>query len=121
MIMHSAGTGRPVYLACGATDMRKSINGLAALVQISFHLDPFAPALFVFCNRQRNKLKILQWEHNGYWLHYRRLEQGQFQWPQGSGEPTTQAVSWRQLRWLLDGLALDQRQAHAPVRARHVV
>ncbi len=49
-----------VYLACGATDMRKSIDGLAAMVQVSFRLDPFAPALFVFCNRQRNKLKILQ-------------------------------------------------------------
>ena len=121
MIIDITGTDRPVYLACGVTDMRKSIDGLAALVQVSFRLDPFAPALFVFCNRQRNKLKILQWDHNGYWLHYRRLEQGHFQWPQGSGAPATQAISLRQLRWLLDGLALDQRQAHAPVRAQKVV
>ena len=54
-----------VYLACGSTDLRKSIDGLAALVQIEFDLDPFAPGLFVFCNRKRDKLKILQWDHNG--------------------------------------------------------
>ena len=67
-----------VYLACGSTDLRKSIDGLAALVQIEFDLDPFAPGLFVFCNRKRDKLKILQWDHNGFWLYYRRLERGRF-------------------------------------------
>lgn len=74
-----------VYLACGATDLRKSIDGLAALVKEEFELDPFSPCLFVFCNRQRDKLKILQWEHNGFWLHYRRLERGKFQWPAKPG------------------------------------
>ena len=54
-----------VYLACGSTDMRKSIDGLAVLVKESFHLDPFSNALFVFCNRNRDKLKILYWENNG--------------------------------------------------------
>ncbi len=110
-----------VYLAYGATDMRKSIDGLAALVQVSFQLDPFQPALFVFCNRHRDKLKILYWEHNGFWLWYRRLERGTFQWPQSPGAGLTAVISPRQLRWLLDGLSLDQRQAHAPVRAQSVV
>lgn len=58
----------PVYLATGATDIRKSIDGLAALVQASMGLDPFSPALFVFCNRKRDKLKILHFERNGFWL-----------------------------------------------------
>jgi transposase len=110
-----------VYLACGATDMRKSIDGLAALVQARFQLDPFAPAVFVFCNRQRDKLKILYWEHNGFWLLYRRLERGHFQWPQAGQDAPTRAISPRQLQWLLDGLAMDQRHAHAPVRARSAV
>lgn len=67
-----------VYLACGSTDMRKSIDGLAVLVKESFQLDPFSNALFVFCNRNRDKLKILYWENNGFWLYYRRLERGKF-------------------------------------------
>ena len=54
-----------VYLACGSTDLRKSMDGLAVLVKEGFDLDPFSLALFVFCNRQRDKLKILHWEHNG--------------------------------------------------------
>jgi transposase len=108
-----------VYLASGSTDLRKSIDSLAALVQESFGLDPFSPCLFVFCNRERNKLKILYWEHNGFWLFYRRLERGTFQWP--SGSEGTLAVSTRQLRWLLDGLELSQRQAHSKVTAEAVI
>jgi transposase len=56
-----------VYLACGSTDLRKSIDGLAVLVKEGFQLDPFSSCLFVFCNRKRDKLKILHWEHNGFW------------------------------------------------------
>lgn len=107
-----------VYLACGSTDMRKSIDGLAALVQLSFRLDPFSSCLFVFCNRGQDKLKILQWDHNGFWLHYRRLERGRFQWPAGK---TAVAVSYREFRWLLDGLPLTQKQAHEEVRLRSAI
>ncbi|MDW7651724.1 MAG: IS66 family insertion sequence element accessory protein TnpB [Bacillota bacterium] len=109
-----------VYLATGVTDLRKSIDGLAVLVKEGFHLDPFSPCLFVFCNRKRDKLKILHWEHNGFWLYYRRLEKGKFQWPQNDGTDVT-AVSRRELRWLLDGLPLHQRQAHREVTARTVL
>ncbi len=77
-----------VYLARGSTDLRKSIDGLAVLVQEGFDLDPFSPSLFVFCNRKRDKLKILQWETNGFWLHYRRLEKGTFEWPDENTSPT---------------------------------
>jgi transposase len=107
----------PVYLACGITDLRKSIEGLAALVQEGFHLDPFAPALFVFCKRHHNKLKILHWETNGFWLYYRRLERGHFQWP-ATPTDTARTITARELQWLLDGLALEQREAHPPVRTR---
>ena len=103
-----------VYLATGSTDMRKSINGLAAIVQESFKLDPFSNSLFVFCNKSRNKLKILHWQHNGFWLHYRRLEKGFFQWPQES-DGNLLILSYRELKWLLDGLSLNQEQAHKKV------
>jgi len=116
------GTGiERVYLARGSTDLRKSIDGLAVLVKEGFELDPFASCLFVFCNRQRDKLKILQWEHNGFWLHYRRLEKGKFQWPAKNSTGTVTTISRRELRWLLDGLSLNQRQAHPEVTARTVL
>lgn len=99
--------------------MRKSIDGLAAMVIYSFELDPFEPALFVFCNRARDRLKILHWEHNGFWLYYRRLEKGRFQWPSQS-DGMTKLISRRQLQWLLDGLSLEQKKAHKEVLARIV-
>lgn len=109
----------PVYLAVGATDLRKSIDGLAALVQEGYGLDPFSPSLFVFCNREQNKLKLLFWEVNGFWLFYRRLERGTFQWPTSSKQLVT--VTSRELGWLLDGLSLSQRQAHGNVTVATVV
>lgn len=110
-----------ILLAGGATDLRKSIDGLAALVQESFGVSPFSPTLFVFCNRQRDKLKMLYWEHNGFWLVYRRLERGTFRWPRTADGASPLTLHPRQLRWLLDGLAVEQRQAHLPVTADAVV
>jgi transposase len=109
-----------VYLACGSTDMRKSIDGLAAIVQESYSLDPFSACLFVFCNKSRDKLKILQWEHNGFWLYYRRLEKGKFQWPEENGSVPLR-IGIRELSWLLDGLPLAQKQAHQKVAANIVL
>lgn len=108
-----------VYLACGVTDMRKSIDGLAAIVSLQFKLDVFSESWFVFCNRGQNKLKILHWENAGFWLYYRRLERGRFEWP-SADEAGTIAISSRQLGWLLEGLSLEQRQAHREVTARRV-
>ena len=115
--MLSADNANRVYLACGSTDMRKSIDGLAALITHVYDQDLFAGSLFVFCNRSRDKLKILTWDHNGFWLSYRRLERGRFQWPDQAKEQSL-SISRRQLQWLLDGLSLTQRQAHPPVTAR---
>lgn len=108
-----------MYLACGHTDMRKSIDGLAAIVNFTFKLDVFADSLFVFCNRSRNKLKILYWDTNGFWLYYRRLERGRFQWPD-AGEDGPVSISRRQLDWLLAGLSVEQINAHREVAARNV-
>ena len=118
--MLNGATVTHVYLARGSTDLRKSIDGLAALVQEEFHLDPFSSSLFVFCNRGRDKLKILHWDHNGFWLYYRRLERGKFYWPSDSSSDPLK-ISPRQLRWLLDGLSLEQKQAHPAVTARIVI
>lgn len=117
--MLTSGLPNRVYLACGPTDMRKSIDGLAAMVSFQFNLDPFSESWFVFCNRACDKLKILHWEHNGFWLYYRRLEKGRFRWPQ-VGENGPISISRRQLDWLLAGLSIEQAQAHREVLARKV-
>lgn len=109
-----------VYLATGVTDLRKSIDGLAVLVKEAFCLDPFSPSLFVFCNRNKDKLKILHWDHNGFWLYYRRLEKGRFNWLMNNSNATLK-ISYRELRWLLDGLSLEQKKAHPEVTARIVL
>lgn len=119
-MLNDIGLEQRVYLACGSTDMRRSIDGLAAMVQQSFELDPFGSCLFVFCNRRRDKLKILYWQHNGFWLLYRRLERGQFEWPKTTSDKTV-LVSRRELNWLLDGLSLTQHKAHAKVQAHAVI
>lgn len=109
-----------VFLACGSTDMRKSINGLSVLVQECFLRDPFEGTLFVFCNKQKNKVKILRWEHDGFWLYYKRLEKGIFKWPSSSKDKGLN-VTERELRWLLDGLTLEQKSAHKEVLERTVI
>lgn len=99
-------TGKRVYLACGKTDMRKQINGLAELVTSSFHLDPFDSAIFVFCNRNRDRLKILEWDGDGFWLYFKRLEKGRFRWPAEGAEPTM-ALSGEELQILLGGAKVE--------------
>ncbi|GFO72750.1 transposase, IS66 family [Bathymodiolus japonicus methanotrophic gill symbiont] len=103
-----------VYLATGVTDMRKSINGLSLIVSEQLGHNPLAGSAFVFCNRSRDKLKILYWECNGFWLYYRRLDKGKFQWPNESNEQTL-TLNLRELHWLLDGLSYQQVQAHIAV------
>ncbi|EYE87198.1 transposase IS66 [Fervidicella metallireducens AeB] len=109
-----------VYLAVGKTDMRKSIDGLAIMVQMNFRLDPFSDAIFVFCNSKRDKIKILYWERNGFWLYYRRLEKGRFKWPNSSNEKVMH-VTERELRWLLDGLDIHQKGGHSEVKERKII
>ncbi|AJR05509.1 IS66 Orf2 family protein [Photobacterium gaetbulicola Gung47] len=112
MITTPAGS---VYLATGITDMRKSINTLGLLVEDVLELNPVGPHWFVFCNRRRDKLKILQWDTNGFWLHFRRLENGKFKWPLHPQDTVAMKITARKLRWLLDGLNWQNAVAHQPI------
>ena len=98
-----------VYLACGRTDMRKSIDGLAAIVEQQFQMSPFSPALFLFCGRRADRIKGLLWEGDGFLLLYKRLEDGRFQWPRDSAE--ARRITPQQLRWLMEGLSIEQKTA----------
>ena len=97
-----------VYIALGATDMRKSINGLSLLVVDQFDLDVFSGSLFAFCNRRRDIIKILYWDDNGFCIWLKRLEKDIFRWP--DSEQDVMEISRTALDWLLSGL--DLRQAH---------
>jgi len=103
-----------VYLALGATDMRKEINGLSMLVEGSLGLDAFSGHLFVFCNRRRTTLKVLFWDRNGFALYQKRLEKDRFHWPQNREE--VMEVTTRELSFLLEGLDLKSVRPHRELR-----
>ena len=108
-----------VYIALGYTDLRRGIDGLAAVVQESFALDPFTNTLFLFCGRRKDRIKGLLWEGNGFLLLYKRLEAGSFQWPR-TGEEARQLTS-QQYRWLMEGLSIDQPKAHRPITGLSII
>jgi transposase len=109
------GSVGKVYLAAGASDLRRSIDGLSVLVSEVLEQDPLSEHWFVFCNQARDKIKILHYDRNGFWVHYKRLEQGRFRWPQA---PVV--IGWRELGWLLEGLELGQPRAFKALSARLV-
>ena len=98
-----------IYIALGNTDMRRSIDGLAALVQQSFKLDPFTKSLYLFSGRSCDRMKALYWEGDGFLLLYKRLERGKYKWPKS--ETDVREINARQLRWLLEGLSIEQPKA----------
>ena len=99
-------TADNIYIVCGHTDMRKSIDGLAALVQQQFQLDLFASSAFLFCGRRRDRMKVLLWEDDGFLLLYKRLEDGKFSWPHNE-----QDITREQFIWLTQVLSIDQPKA----------
>lgn len=112
--------GKRVYLACGATDMRKQINGLAAIVESGFQLDPFAEAIFVFCNRGRDRIKILEWDGDGFWLYFKRLEKGHFRWPAVESD-LTMKLSADELQILLGTAKVELKLKGREVRERRIL
>ena len=109
----------PVYIACGYTDLRRGIDGLAGLVKSEFDLDPFQEALFLFCGRRRDRIKALYWEGDGFVLLYKRLEQGVYQWPRTDVE--VRRITPQQYRWLMEGLKVEQPKAHRPVTGLSII
>ena len=108
-----------VYIACGYTDLRKGIDGLATLVQSQFQLNPFTNTLFLFCGRRKDRIKALYWEGNGFVLLYKRLESGSFQWPRNGEE--VRKLTAQQYRWLMEGLQIDQPKAHKTMAGMSMV
>lgn len=115
-----AGTYRAVYIVTGYTDLRFGIDGLAAVVQHKYELDPFdKDTLFLFCGRRADRIKGLLWEGDGFLLLYKRLEGGKYQWPRSVRE--VREMTPQQYRWLMEGLSIHQKKAVKTVSASRVV
>lgn len=113
--MIAPGPATRIYLACGATDLRKGFEGLSDLVRHQFQEDPFSGHLFVFANRHKTRLKILYWDGSGLWVCAKRLEQGRYHWPhpEGPAEPGALRIVAEELTLLLSGIDLSQTRRRA--------
>lgn len=98
-----------VYLITGRTDMRKSFDGLMAIIRDTYSLDPFANAVYLFCGRKNNTIKALHFDRDGFVLLIKRLDSGHYQWPRNSEE--ARLLTRQQFRWLMEGLSIEQPKA----------
>lgn len=108
-----------IVLITQNVDFRMSVNGLTSYIQEIINFNPMSESCFVFCNKQHNKLKIIEWDYNGFWLYYKRLESGRFVWPSSSEEYMD--ISINQFEWLMNGLSITQRDGFEKVLATKVV
>ena len=103
-------TEATVYVVTGYTDMRKGIDGLAQIVEGSVGKDVYSKAVYLFCGRRNTKMKVLVWD--GFLLLYKRLDNGRYRWPRTECE--ARQLTSQQLRWLMEGLDIEQKSAIKP-------
>lgn len=99
-----------IYIVCGYTDMLKSIDGLCAVVEDQLKLDPASSALFLFCDRRRDRIKALYRDADGFVLIYKKLTV--HGWPRKQSEARN--LTWREFDWLMSGIDIDQPKALKP-------
>jgi transposase len=104
------GPATRIYLAVGATDMRKGFEGLFGLVRDRLQCEPLSGHVFLFCNGRHNRLKLLVFDGSGLWVCAKRLEKGRFRWPQAGDAQGKVVLSHEELALLLGGIDLAQTQ-----------
>ena len=109
--MFGLGLATRVYLAVGATDLRKGFEGLFGLVKDRLGLEPLSGHVVCFCNRSRSRIKVLFWDGSGLWLCSKRLEKGRFSWPSTQDESVRVRLSQEELTLLLGGIDLKQTKS----------
>jgi len=107
-----------IYLYRQPVDMRKGMDGLSSLVQAELELNPVSSNLFIFTNRSRDKVKLLLWERNGFWVLYKRLSKQKFHWPNWFDSDSL-TLSEEQCDWLLQGMNLNGMRPHNAVFLQH--
>ena len=109
-MIRPTGTGLQIHIYRRAVDFRKQVNGLSGIVQHQLKLNPMSGQLFVFLNRQKDKIRILQWERSGFVLFGKYLEEDRFFLPKGDSDLIT--ITVEQLNWLLDGVDISLINPH---------
>ena len=102
------GPATRIFLAAGPTDMRKGFDGLADLVRHRLEGNPLDGHLYLFCNKRRNRLKVLYWDGSGLWICNKRLEKGRYSWPELDDAPTRITLAHEELSLLLGGIELER-------------
>lgn len=106
-----------IFISSANVDMRKSIDGLASIVEQRFRLNPLSDMMFVFHNRHCDKIKILYWDGGGFCLLYKRIEKGKFRFPQHISEEKY-TITEEELSWLLQGLRIEEIKYYESLKAR---
>lgn len=102
-----------IFVARDAVDFRKAHDGLLSIVRDQFGDDPFDGSLFVFLNKRSDRVKLLQWDRDGFWLHYKRLERGTFRL-KVDGDGVRVEMTRPQLAMLLEGIDLEKQRIRKP-------
>src|ERR1700683_2688038 len=114
--MFGVGPAPRIYLATGATDLRKNFEGLYGLVRDRLSCDPLSGHIFLFSNAQRNRLKLLFWDGTGLWVCAKRIERGRVHWPEADAGQARVVLSHEQLSMLLGGIDLSQARPRTSYR-----
>ena len=118
--MHPGSKISAIYLCRDPVDFRKSISGLSAVVEQELGMELFGGALYLFTNRDRNRIKALYWDRNGFCLWYKRLEEDRFKWPKKTSVGVAHTMSPRELEWLLEGYDLWAQKPHKTLQYQTV-
>lgn len=106
MLKHNTTWFKKVYIACGKTDLRLGVDGLATLIQSQFGMNALQEqVLFLFCGIKKDRIKGLLWEGDGFVLLYKRIENGRFQWPRNSQE--VKEMTAQEYQQLMSGFSIE--------------
>jgi len=109
--MLSISSAQRYFIYRDLTDMRKGFDSLSGLVRSEFKMNPLSGDVFIFLSRSRNKIKLLQWQRDGFAIYYKRLEKGRFELPEKI-EGSCAVISSQKLMLIMEGIKLSSVKKH---------